>query len=88
MRLTFRVRLLLAPLLAFTFLTNAGSAGKAEEKAIRAGKIIGQRDLGVWDDVFACGADRVITGAYLWQSTGSTRERKAQVNEATIQLQR
>src|SRR5262245_12526250 len=60
MRLSFRVRLLLAPLLAFTFLTNAGSAGKAEEKAIRAGKTIGQRDLGVWDDVFACGAEEVV----------------------------
>jgi hypothetical protein len=60
MRLTFRVLLLLAPLLAFTFLTNAGSAGKAEEKAIRASKIIGQRDLGVWDDVFACGAEEVV----------------------------
>jgi len=60
MRLSFRVRLLLAPLLAFTFLTNAGSAGKAEEKAIRAGKIIGQKDLGVWDDVFACGAEEVV----------------------------
>jgi len=60
MRLSFRVRLLLAPLLAFSFLTNAGSAGKAEEKAIRASKTIGQRDLGVWDDVFACGAEEVV----------------------------
>src|SRR5262245_53067679 len=60
MRLAFRVLLLLAPLLAFSFLTNAGSAGKAEEKAIRAGKTIGQRDLGVWDDVFACGAEEVV----------------------------
>jgi hypothetical protein len=60
MRFTFKVRLLLAHLLAFTFLTNAGSAGKAEEKAIRAGPTIGQRDLGVWDDVFACGAEEVV----------------------------
>ena len=60
MRLKFRVLLLLAPLLAFAFLTNAGSAGNAEEKAIRAGKTIGQRDLGVWDDVFACGAEEVV----------------------------
>src|SRR5262245_44873894 len=60
MRLAFRVLLLLAPLLAFSFLTNAGSAGKAEEKAIRAGKTIGQRDLGVWDDVYACGAEEVV----------------------------
>jgi hypothetical protein len=60
MRLTFRVRLLLAPLLAFTFLANAGSAGREEEQALRAGQTIGKRDLGVWDDVFACGAEEVV----------------------------
>ncbi len=60
MRLSFRVRLLLAPLLAFTFLTNAGSAGKAVEKAIRNGRTIEKRDLGLWDDVFACGAEEVV----------------------------
>jgi hypothetical protein len=60
MRLTFTVRLLLALLLTFPFLTNAGSAGKVEEKAIRASKTIGQRDLGVWDDVFACGDEEVV----------------------------
>jgi hypothetical protein len=60
MRLTFRVRLLLPLLLTFSFLTNAGSAGKAEEKAIRASQTIGKRDLGVWDDVFACGAKEIV----------------------------
>jgi archaeosine-15-forming tRNA-guanine transglycosylase len=62
MRLTSGIRLLLAHLLAFSFIANAGSAGISELQApaLRDCPTEKKRDLGVWDDVFVCDDQDVI----------------------------
>jgi hypothetical protein len=61
-RLTSGIRLLLAHLLAFSFIANAGSAGISELQApaLRDCPTEKKRDLGVWDDVFVCDDQDVI----------------------------